>query len=205
MTTFIYVLKDPFTGVVRYVGKANDPEARFSFHLRDRTVTHKTNWIKSLKTRPLLEVIDEIPVSEWPMWEAAYIQYFQEQGCGLVNGTVGGDGIPNPSLEIRKKIGESNRLNFSRNPETRLRMSRASTGRVPSPAQREKISRALRGRVVSSEHRKNLSRALVGKVVSDSTRNKIRRARATQKMSSWTSERREKIQKTWERKKCQSL
>ena len=45
--TYIYILIDPFTNQIRYVGKANNPKERYKNHknrCRDKN-THKRNWI----------------------------------------------------------------------------------------------------------------------------------------------------------------
>lgn len=94
-TVFIYALKDPDTGQIRYVGKAANLKNRIRDHLRGRGKGYRANWIRSLLVRglkPVLEVVDEIPEVDWRSWEAAYIEYFRELGCCLVNGTNGGDG-----------------------------------------------------------------------------------------------------------------
>ena len=95
-TVFIYVLKDPETGEVRYVGKSIQPKKRFRDHLCEKTKTHRVNWFKSLASRglkPIMEIEDEAQ-ENWEAIEAAYIQFFREQGCKLVNGTEGGEDPP---------------------------------------------------------------------------------------------------------------
>lgn len=63
-TRFIYVLRDPRTHEVRYVGLTLDVECRFAEHLRsaDRFGTPLSRWIWRLQIRglkPVVEVIDE--------------------------------------------------------------------------------------------------------------------------------------------------
>lgn len=95
--TYIYVLKDPITNKIRYVGKSNKPEYRFKNHInncRDKN-TRKRNWINELrkeKIKPILEIIDIVPVEEWKKYEKIYIKKYIESGCDLVNYTEGGDG-----------------------------------------------------------------------------------------------------------------
>lgn len=97
MTTNIYVLKDPRNNQIRYVGKANDPEYRYKNHInkcRDKN-THKRNWINELrkeKLKPILEIIDTVPVEKWKEYEKFYIKKYMEEGYDLVNYTDGGDG-----------------------------------------------------------------------------------------------------------------
>lgn len=96
-TTFIYTLSDPRTGEVRYLGKSDNPFARFKKHLIRAKIsdTHKNCWILGLRGLgliPHMELLDEVPDSEWQFWEQEYIRVFQAIGIRLVNGTDGGDG-----------------------------------------------------------------------------------------------------------------
>jgi len=94
-TTFIYVLRDPETKDIRYVGKSNNPKRRLYNHLRKYkdVGTHKRNWIDSLKDKPILEIIKEVPKSEWQTYEKYYIEYYLSIGCNLVNWGDGGEGL----------------------------------------------------------------------------------------------------------------
>lgn len=95
--TNIYILIDPITNEIRYVGKANNVKERFKNHknrCRD-TNTYKRHWINKLRLKglyPELEVIDIVPISEWHYWEKFWISYFKSIGCRLTNTTSGGDG-----------------------------------------------------------------------------------------------------------------
>lgn len=96
-TTFIYALKDPRTDEIRYIGKANNPDERYHNHLvqcRDKN-THKRNWINKLKEeglKPILEVLEEVPINQWKDCEKRYIKKYIDEGCDLMNYTEGGDG-----------------------------------------------------------------------------------------------------------------
>lgn len=63
---YVYLLKDPVSKVVRYVGKTKNPKSRFKQHLKDaekRQGTAKQVWIKELKKKkmtPMIEIIAEI-------------------------------------------------------------------------------------------------------------------------------------------------
>ena len=96
-TTNIYILVDPLTGFVRYVGKANNIAQRYKAHNNKarKHTTHKLNWINSLKskgTKPIIEVIDIVPLNEWQFWETYWISQFRSWGFDLINYTSGGDG-----------------------------------------------------------------------------------------------------------------
>lgn len=96
-TTNIYILIDPRNNEVRYVGKANNVSQRYQAHLnkaRDHQ-TYKRNWItelRNLKLKPILCVIDEVPINEWVFWEEYWISQFKVWGFKLTNYTNGGDG-----------------------------------------------------------------------------------------------------------------
>jgi len=97
-TVFIYALKEPDTGEIRYIGKSDNPERRLKSHLSSakKAQSHRAYWIRSLQSLgkvPLLEILDEVLYEHWQAWEAAYIEFFRESGCKLVNGTPGGDGV----------------------------------------------------------------------------------------------------------------
>lgn len=148
---YIYSLCCPLTGVVRYVGKAEDPAQRFKRHLRNlHGKNHKANWIRSLADaglKPALGILDEVPETEWQALEAAYIQFFREEGFDLTNSTDGGDG----------------RSGDSPSPETRAKLSAARLGKKLSPEWRTKISAAKFGKEKSPETRAKMSASMLGK------------------------------------------
>lgn len=123
-TTFIYFLRDPENPMKGYVGKTDKPRKRLAEHLKDKRARkcHRKHWLDSLTKRglkPRLVIIDEVREPEGYPAEAAYIQFFQEEGYELVNSTPGGDcgpvmfGEKNPrygkhhSSETRKAISET--------------------------------------------------------------------------------------------------
>lgn len=113
LKTFIYVLKCPITKEVKYVGKTNNPKVKFSNHLnssRDKNI-HKRNWInklKKLKLKPIFEIIDEVPITDWHYWEKFYIKKYLDSECILVNFTNGGDGLTFGNQTSFKK-GQNNK------------------------------------------------------------------------------------------------
>jgi len=95
--TNIYVLIDPRDGKVRYVGKANDVSQRYRAHLNRarKHQIHKKNWIDQLKKeglKPIIEVIDIVPIEDWVFWETYWISQMKAWGFELINYTNGGDG-----------------------------------------------------------------------------------------------------------------
>lgn len=192
-TTFIYALNCPTTGGIRYVGKSNNPNKRFKQHFLSRECCHRTNWLKALAVqglKPVLEILDEVPVEYWQQWEVAYIEFFREQGCDLVNGNAGGEGGHNPTEETRAKQrahmrGENNHQfgkGGAKNPmfgkkhtaETLIKLR----GRKPTFEARERQSAKMKGRKLTPEHRAKLGRSgkrnhNFGKKLSPETRAKI--------------------------------
>lgn len=96
-TTNIYTLTDPRTNEIRYVGKANNISQRYQAHLnraRDHQ-THKRNWVNSLRKlglKPIIDVIDIVPIEDWVFWETYWINQIKSWGFKLTNNTDGGDG-----------------------------------------------------------------------------------------------------------------
>jgi len=92
---YIYALKDPIEHEVRYVGKTNNLQTRFSFHLRNRSKNHKSNWIKNLESKgllPYMQVLEEIDNDNWEDRECYYINKYRKKGK-LTNLTDGGEGV----------------------------------------------------------------------------------------------------------------
>lgn len=96
MTTHIYVLKHPTTQEIRYIGQALKLSKRLERHLetaRDLTNTrHISNWIRTLDSKPIMEVIEVCDVSICNEREKYWILYYKEKGCNLCNHSNGGEG-----------------------------------------------------------------------------------------------------------------
>ena len=117
--TIIYVLKDPDTLEVRYVGKtAQTLICRLGGHIseakRRGNETHKLCWINNVLNRnklPIAEQIDECSWEDSANLEIFYIAKYKEQGCKLVNETIGGEGNlgREVSEDTRQKIKEAQR------------------------------------------------------------------------------------------------
>ena len=118
-TTKIYALINPIDKTPQYIGKSNNPIKRLAIHIHSTLnkrgkLTKKEAWIKSLYSKnlfPQLEVLDEVPITEWAFWEKHYISLYRSWGFDLKNGTDGGDCGPSMtgkklSKEHIKKIQE---------------------------------------------------------------------------------------------------
>lgn len=105
MLSAIYALRDPSTGEVRYVGKANNPQARLKSHMRAARSrnTPVYCWIRSLKDKglePQMEVLEW--TEDWKSREKALI--LQHKSDRLLNLAEGGD-EPHCSKEQRQANG----------------------------------------------------------------------------------------------------
>lgn len=174
-TVFIYALKEPDTEKIRYVGVSNNPKNRLRTHFCSAKTgnTHRACWIRSLVRRglkPVLEIIDEVLDSEWRQLEVAYIDYFRECGCDLVNGTSGGDGMLNPTDETRKNIRQACESRWTRHTHPML-------GKKHSETSKELMRASKSGTKQSLEHRANISIGNQGKQMSVSSIEKRTAAR----------------------------
>ncbi len=176
--TFIYGLHDPVTGELRYIGKADDPEARLIAHIRDctrntkREKNRKANWIRSILAKglkPVIEVIDEVSQVEWKPAESAYILFYKEAGARLVNATLGGEGYGagkdhpmfgkrvSPEAAARLRVLNKGRKHSA---QTRAKMSVAGLRRKPPTVEtRAKLSTSSKGHGCSPETRAKMSAA----------------------------------------------
>ena len=96
MKTYIYILQDPITQEVRYVGKSNNPKRRYTSHLCDKPKIkyYSYYWIQSLLKKglkPIMTIIDETD-SDWQQLEKYWIGQFKAWGFKLTNITEGGEG-----------------------------------------------------------------------------------------------------------------
>lgn len=97
MKTYIYILEDPITQEVRYVGKSNNPKRRYQSHLcnKPKVKYHSYYWIQNLLkngVKPILTIIDETE-DNWESLEKYWIEQFKNWGYKLTNCTLGGEGV----------------------------------------------------------------------------------------------------------------
>ena len=97
---FIYILKDPISMEIKYVGKSNNPERRLKSHMSEYSLienwTSKNKWLKHLKNNnlyPEMEIIDNGPDQNINQLEKKWIIYYKSIGIKLTNETEGGDGF----------------------------------------------------------------------------------------------------------------
>jgi plasmid stability protein len=131
---FIYCLQCPISGLIRYIGKSVDPQARYTQHLACRRRDYRANWIRSLRSkglRPVLDILEQVPGDcdeDWQLAEVFWIAYLKFLGMPLCNVSSGGYGGTSTNEVAREKIRA------------------AMTGREISTSHRESLSKSLKGR-----------------------------------------------------------
>ena len=115
----IYTLSDPFTGEVRYVGKALRPKGRLKGHLSKQGLSLKTpnaEWLRSLVAQgavPAMTIIEIATVDTWKQVERRWIAHYRSVGANLNNvddggvGQLGKVGITPPTFVLRFKAEKS--------------------------------------------------------------------------------------------------
>jgi hypothetical protein len=94
MTVYIYMLKHPVTGEVRYVGLTRFPAHRLNNEINYPHTKHLKNWVNSLKKealKPIMEIVEEVDEDSSCSAERRWIAKKREQGCRLINFTDGGE------------------------------------------------------------------------------------------------------------------
>jgi len=160
-TTFIYVLNDPRTGQIRYVGKADNPFRRWQSHCSAvKRRTHKSSWVLELRRLglvPELEILEEVPYNQWEEIEREYIRVFRMVGIRLTNCQSGGEG-PGSKSE-HHNFGKR----WKHSDEERAAKSLRMLGRKVSSDTCKKISVALTGKKLSPEHAEKCRKGGLGK------------------------------------------
>ena len=112
MKQVIYGLYDPraVPVKVRYVGyTSKGAEQRLAEHVQEArlksTNVHRLNWLRSLAkdgVMPQAVVLEQVTAENWKAKEAFWINHFGRKN--LVNSTNGGEGLVNPSQDVRDRI-----------------------------------------------------------------------------------------------------
>jgi len=93
MRHYIYILKDPDTYDIKYVGETSDTLARLKGHIYLYKGTQKCKWTKNLLEDgkfPILEVIEETDIDKKSDRERYWIMFYEQQGYNLLNMKRGG-------------------------------------------------------------------------------------------------------------------
>jgi hypothetical protein len=160
----IYVLREPRTGEVRYVGKTKRRLSdRLRQHLKDsrrqQVRSHLKYWLIALARLglvPVIELVITVPDNAWKGAETAVIELYEETGARLTNTTRGGEGRVAPlSDDARQKL--KGRV-FNDQHRAKLRAAALIRGGRPHSAEsRAKIAEANRKRTQSADTRAKIS------------------------------------------------
>lgn len=156
----IYTLTEHGSELVRYVGLTKYTlEHRLRSHFDDKRNSHRAHWLKSLKEKPDMQLIEDgLTLEQANEKEIFYIKLFKSVGAKLVNNTFGGDGT----------------RGYKPSQETRALWSKIRTGRKQSEESKAKRSLSLKNRYFSPEHRKKISAALKGRPLPEALKEKMR-------------------------------
>jgi hypothetical protein len=115
-----------------YIGKTNsDVKTK-------RIIGHKYNLGKDT----MMEIIDEVPISEWKFWEKHYISLYKSWGFTLLNKNNGGGGSTTHTQKTKDKIGEK----IKNNKERGDKISKTNKG----------LSKSNKGKKFTEEHKQKI-------------------------------------------------
>lgn len=123
---FVYVHLRGDDGSPFYVGMGENPTR--PWHMRVRSKSHKS--VVSRHGVRVHVVADNLTWDTACWWEVRWIKALKNDGYIIVNGTKGGDGLKDPTLDVRKKMSASQKKRFE-NPEEIKLASIRSKGRIP--------------------------------------------------------------------------
>lgn len=155
----IYVLKNPRTLEIRYVGwTRKKPGDRLKTHVWDSVrhphQTYRQAWIMSLVSiglTPIIEVIESGTGEGWGEAERKWIARYRAQGARLVNGTDGGDGVPGwGTPEQRSAIRKA--VHAQRTPEERSEWARKIWAGMSPEARKARLDK-FHAVMTPDEHR----------------------------------------------------
>jgi group I intron endonuclease len=146
----IYKLIDPLTNETRYIGLTfNDLKQRLRSHCSENSKSHKSNWIKKLKSEGLKPIIESIEdnissYDECCEREIFYIEKFKLDGHRLTNSATGGNKNKKMSDETRKKMSESHIERYKtykmvHSEETKVLLSKRAKEKFENESEREKL------------------------------------------------------------------
>lgn len=173
---FVYVLTDPRSGQVRYVGWTSKPSKRLAKHIKhakEGQESHRCRWIREVLAsghKPEIHFIDQ-GQGDWQEAEKKWIAHYKAQGANLTNSTDGGEGMLGWKHSAEHKARLSERMKGNR-----LGLGNANTkGRKLSPEQRARLSEVRS----TPEARAKASAARKGIKHSPETIERMRQMRAT--------------------------
>jgi hypothetical protein len=134
-TVTIYALCDPDTGLVRYVGKTIDLNARIRSHKYEafsgKYKTRKAHWLKPIGGKPKIIILEVVEFEKWQEAEIRWIAFWRQSGANLTNYADGGQTSPvegkGHSEETKAKL-RANALKKGIKPPSRIGMQSWNKG-----------------------------------------------------------------------------
>lgn len=175
MVGFVYGIFDPlYPAVVRYVGYTSKTlQYRLSQHLAEakKRKCHRHHWLMMILRRgdrPGIIALESVTAENWQDRERSWIASLS--GNNLVNGTSGGDGLINPSDDIRGRISAKVSVALAGNdyrlgvPHTEASRAAISAGLRSSAAKRasDASRKGRAGRPLTEEEKAKLRAAKLG-------------------------------------------
>lgn len=167
----IYKLVDPIDESIRYVGLTiNSLKQRLKSHRNEKSKSHKSSWIKSLKIKgetPRIELIDIANDYEQACQkEIFWIDKLKQDGHKLTNHASGGNKNKRMSDEVRQKMSiahkERNRKHKRvMSEEQKKLLSKARTELMKDPNNREKLRIAAKRYELSKSDEQKIKDILV--------------------------------------------
>jgi hypothetical protein len=167
---YIYGLKCPHSGAVRYIGKSVNPKKRFRAHvgaaMRGTYDHHTARWIRKLLdsgASPILTVLAEVGSGEnWRDVERAWIQRAIDEKWPITNSTAGGEGLDYLRPEDEETYRNNHRAAMRRLAATEIGMKLIEKLHVAcaSPLARAKAAASIREAYKSQEVKDRLRRSM---------------------------------------------
>lgn len=115
MTWFVYALRQPGTDEIRYIGKSDDPVSRARAHMSDRSSEAMREWMRSIRYRPVLDILEEHPTEDLALqaeerlvsehWSGRLLNSFSQAGVKPGKKRVRFEGFGFRLHETRKSKG----------------------------------------------------------------------------------------------------
>lgn len=157
---------DPRSLEVRYVGITKATLARrLRGHMNKAAggeSTHRSAWIRTLLAvglRPAMVVLEDSVDSAR---EAYWIAFYRAGGADLTNATAGGEGLPNPSEEVRQRLRAAACLRMAQ-PEAKAIIAEANRNRLWTAEQRLARRERTAARMADAGARQQIGLALRGR------------------------------------------
>lgn len=163
----------PLPPHIRYVGYTGfEPQGRIAEHMQEakkNATCHRHHWLRSLAKRgvtPAIITLEKVSIKTWQKREQHWISKLAH--LNLVNSTAGGEGLINPSADVRNRI--------SKKVTASLQGNQRRTGILHDSESRKAISAGL----LNSQKKKDADarmRGKPGRLHTQESKDKVRQAK----------------------------